>query len=69
MGAHLVSIEVEEDPHSHLCNEDQQKEHEVLGTERYRVNYGPRDVVPIPGRTPDLGIWAYSPAPADSGPH
>lgn len=58
MGAHLVSIEVEEDPHSHLCNEDQQKEHEVLGTERYRVNYGPRDVVPIPGRTPDLGIWA-----------
>lgn len=24
MLAHLVSIEVEEDPYSHLCNEDQQ---------------------------------------------
>lgn len=40
---HLASIEVEEDPYSHLCNEDEQKEHKVLGTKRYRVSYGPRD--------------------------
>lgn len=32
MGAYLVSVEVEKDPYGHLCDEDQQKEDEVLGT-------------------------------------
>lgn len=74
MAAHLVRIEVEEDPYSHLCDEDQQKEHEVLGqrgtelTTDPGVSSHPRKNSQ-PGALGPTGSGAYSPAPAGSGPH
>lgn len=56
-GAYLVSVEIEEDPYGHLCDEDQQKEDKVLGT-KVQSQLWPLGVCPIPRRTPypgDLG--------------
>lgn len=54
MGAYLVSVEVEKDPYGHLCDEDQQKEDEVLGT-KAQSQLWPAGVYPIPRRTPYPG--------------